>query len=152
MNYKTVLQICALALIAAAGVSTDFLARIYPPTSFGVAMAADEPKRVDFTQPFMDEDKPVINDFDCPPDRTTGARPCETPLTLGEMAYRALRAPEQGLSFEDGIKRDDLSRAVRKATDWPLLPADRDIIKKALARVFPSPALIGPAAKMLEGK
>lgn len=118
----------------------------------GPVLAADEPRKIDFTQPFTDDGKPVVDDASCPADRVTGTRACETPLTLGEMAYRALRAPEQGLTFDEGVKRDDLSHAIRKATEWPLLPADRDTIKKALARVFPSPALIGPAAKMLDGK
>lgn len=120
--------------------------------SLAIPALADEPKRVDFTQPFIDEGKPVIDESACPMDKTSGSRSCETPLTLGEMVYRALRAPEQNLSFDEAVKRDDLSHAVRRAADWPLLPADRESIKKALARAFPSPALIGPAAKMLEGK
>lgn len=115
------------------------------------AFAADETRKVDFTQPFMDEGELVIDDSKCPP-ASNGSRACSTPLTLGEMVYRALRAPEQGLTFEEGVKREDLARAVRKSSDWPLLSTDRDTIKKSLARVFPSPALIGPAAKMLEGK
>jgi hypothetical protein len=116
------------------------------------AFAGDEPKHIDFTQPFVDEGKPIIDDIACPLDRAANTRPCETPFTLGEATYRALRAPEQGISFDEATKRDDLSRAIRKATDWPLLAADRDLIKKVLAKVFPSPALLGPAGKMLAGE
>jgi hypothetical protein len=158
MTRKTILQLSALALIAGAGVSTDFLARIYPPSSFGAAFAADEPMKIDFTQTSEDGDgHRMIDEGACPRDKD-GNRACQTPLTLGEASYRSLRAidpPGPGHpspSADDLAHRDDLARAVRRATDYPLLDKDRELIKAQIARVYPSGALVGPAVKMLKGE
>lgn len=115
------------------------------------AAIAEEPKKVDFTQPLMDDTEPLVDDFACPRDKD-GSRTCQTPFTLGEIVFRALRAPEQGVTFEEGLKRDDLARAVRKSKDWPLLDADRDTIKRQVARVFASPVLMGIVNRMMSPK
>lgn len=116
------------------------------------AFAADEPKKIDFTQVLMSDDGPIVDDIACPPDRVTGVRPCDTPITLGETVYRALNAPERDMTWEEGLKRSDLARALRKKPDWPLLPADRELVKKQIARVFPFPMTIAAAARLLAGE
>jgi hypothetical protein len=108
---------------------------------------AEETRKVDFTQPIMSDGATVIDDMKCPVDKD-GKRPCETPITLGEFAFRSLRAPAK-VPLDELIERDDLANGVRRATDWPLLPKQRDLILRVMAENFPFPAVVAPAAKML---
>jgi hypothetical protein len=122
------------------------------------ALAADEPTKVDFTQIFEDGDGHLIIDEGACPRDNNGSRACQTALTLGEASFRSLRAidpPWPGHpspSADDLAHRDDLAHAVRRATDYPLLDKDRELIKSQIARVYPSAALVGPAVKMLKGE
>lgn len=110
-------------------------------------------KKINFTKSLYDDNAGVIIDeMVCPLDQKTNKHSCETPLTVGEICYRALRMPEQGITWTEGIKRDDLAQAIRKSSDFSLLPADKELIQKVLARAFPSPAMIGQVAKVLDGK
>jgi hypothetical protein len=110
------------------------------------ALAADEPRRIDFTQSLMDGDAPIVDDVQCP------NRSCSTPLTLGNAVYYSRRVPEQGLDFREAVRRDEVATRVREARDWPLLDADRAMIEKMLARLYPSPMFLGAAARILEPK
>jgi hypothetical protein len=109
---------------------------------------AEDAKKFDFTQPLVSDGQPMIDEVKCPSDKD-GKRPCETAVTLGELSFRALRAPVRGASIEDLIEREDLANGVRRATDWPLLQKQRDMILKAIAEGFPYPAIAAPAARML---
>jgi hypothetical protein len=152
------IHILGLIATAALAVATDALVRIYPPDA-GVAMAADEPKRIDFTQAIVDDGVPVIDEVSCPipVDKATGRptgdpRPCETPLTLGEAIYRAMRFPDRDVTWDEGMKRDDLARVVRRATDYPILSDQRKLIEKTIPKAYPSAAMVGIVSRMLDGK
>lgn len=111
---------------------------------------ADEVKKIDFTTPIVVDGKPVIDDFKCPP--VAGKRECETPMTVGELAYFALQKPQQGQSWADGIKRNDLARAVRTATDYPLLGEQLATIENAIGPIGVSNGVIGAVAAVIDPK
>jgi hypothetical protein len=116
------------------------------------ACAADQPAKIDFTQPLMDGDVPIVDDVLCPLDAATRKQTCQTPLTLGHAIFYSRRAPEQGIDWKEAVRRDELATRVSEAKDWPLLDGDRQLIEKMLARLFPSPMFLGAAAKVLEPK
>ena len=75
------------------------------------AFAADAPRKVDFTTPVVVDGTPQIDEFRCP--LKDGKRGCDTPFTVGELAYFSLERPAQNQSWSDAIKHDDLARAVQ---------------------------------------
>lgn len=115
-----------------------------------VALAADEPRRIDFTQFLYDDDTPFVDEGICPQDRVTGKRPCETPMTLGKAIYYALRMTDQGSSWQELAHRNELARGIRDSKDWPLTASDKDVIKRVLPRLFPSPPLIAAVGKLID--
>lgn len=118
----------------------------------GVVIAAEAPRTIDFTATLVDGEAPFIDEGLCPPDRASGERTCKTPMTLGRAVYYALRMPERDLTWADAERRNDLANGIRDSKEWPLLPADKELIKKVLPKMFPSPALIGAAARLLDPK
>lgn len=116
------------------------------------AAFADESslKKIDFTTPIVVDGKPVIDDFKCPP--VAGKRECETPMTVGELAYYALQKPQPNQSWADGIKRNDLARAVRTATDYPLLGEQLATIENAIGPLGVSNGVIGAVAAVIDPK
>lgn len=142
MYYGSIVQritVCAIAVIVTL-------------TLIGAVIAADAPRTIDFTAPLTDSDVPFVDEGLCPPDRVSGERACKTPMTLGRAVYYALRMPERDLTWTDAERRNDLANGIRNAKEWPLLPADKELIKKVLPKMFPAPALIGAAAKLLDPK
>jgi hypothetical protein len=126
--------------------------------ALGSAAFAADVKRIDFTMPIVDDGVPVIDDVLCPLKKVadpqtgilTNSRDCDTPLTLGEVVYRALRFPDREITWDEGIKRDEIGLAVRRAKDWPLTDDQRKMIEKAVPKVYPTPALFGIMARMMK--
>lgn len=116
------------------------------------AIAADEPRRIDFTQQLIDADGATFPDDGlCPFDQAMGKRTCATTLTLGRAAFYALRMNDTNIGWDDAVRRDELARSIRDAKDWPLLSNDKDLIRKLMPRLWP-PAIIGAANRQLEGR
>lgn len=118
------------------------------------SLAFAEPRKVDFTAPIVIDGKPLIDDFKCPipidkDGKPTGPRPCETPASVGEMAYFALERPTPGQHWEDAIKRDDLARAIRNAKDFPLLDDQRTMIETAMGPLW-SPRILGEVKAIID--
>lgn len=122
--------------------------------SVSLAIATEVPRTIDFTSVLTDGNTPFVDEGLCPLDHTKpfGERPCNTPMTLGRAIYYALRMPELNLSWDEAARRNDLANAIRDAEKWPLLPVDKELIKKVLPKMFPAPALIGAAARLLDPK
>lgn len=113
-------------------------------------LLADDTRKIDFTTPIVVDGTPVINDNKCPlPTDKPGPRPCDTPFTLGELAYIALERPVQNQTWADGLKRDDLARGIRNAKDWPLLKDQSDMIEAAMGPLY-APPILGAAAAILD--
>lgn len=112
---------------------------------------ADEVKKVDFTTPIVVDGKPVINDFKCPP-KPDGKRDCETPLTVGELAYYALQKPQPNQSWADGLKHNDLAHAIREAKDYPLLNEQLAMIENAIGPMGVPNGVIGAVAAVIDPK
>ena len=112
------------------------------------AIAADAPRHVDFTTPIVVDGKPQIDEFKCPLDKV-GKRDCDTPFTVGELAYFSLERPQQNQSWSDAIKHDDLARAVRAAKDFPLLDDQKIMIENAMGPLW-SPAVLGFVKTVIE--
>jgi hypothetical protein len=110
------------------------------------AFAADAHK-VDFTTPVVVDGKPQIDEFKCP--LKDGKRECETPFTVGELAYFSLERPVQNQSWSDAIKHDDLARAVRTAKDFPLLDDQKIMIENAMGPLW-SPSVLGFVKTVIE--
>ena len=117
-----------------------------------------ETKHVKFTTPVVIDDQPVINDIKCPLLASTPPalphRDCQTPFTVGEMAYFSLERspPGQGAaqqSWTDAIKHDDLARAIRNADDFPLLDDQRISIESAMAPLW-SPSILGFVSRVID--
>ena len=111
-----------------------------------VAQAADD-KKVDFTVVLTDDGQNIPDPVQC----NAKPAPCVAYLTLGGAAYYALRSPEPGLSWDENIRRADLAAAVRDSKSYSVLPADLDLIRKQMAKIY-GPGLIHAAAKALEAK
>jgi hypothetical protein len=114
------------------------------------ALAADEGHKIDFTVA-LDTEEPTVDPGLCPLDTATSKRPCETPLTLGRAIYYSLRINDQGITFDESVRRDELARKVRDAKDLTLFTSDLDLIKRQLPKVWP-PAVVGAAARLLAAK
>lgn len=123
------------------------------------AFAADEPRKIDFTQVIMDDDGcPISDNEKLTPVRTSAtlAKPeCPRPekmtppdLTLGMAAYHALVMGEPNLSWEENTRRRDLGKSIRFSKEWPLLPSDLELIKKAMVKLW-GPEVIGAANDLL---
>lgn len=119
------------------------------------AALADDVKKIDFTTPIVIDGVTMVNDFKCPP-KSDGKRECETPMTVGELAFWALEKPPPGQTWTDGTGRDDLARAVRNATDFPLLGNQRSWIENAVAALCAqfnlSNAVLSAVAAVIEPK
>lgn len=115
------------------------------------ALASDDVKKIDFTTPIVVDGKPVIDDFKCPlkPDNK---RDCETPMTVGELAYFALQKPQQNQSWTDGVKRNDLAHLIREAKDFPLSGDQLATIENAIGPVGVSNGVIGAVAAVIDPK
>lgn len=119
---------------------------------------ADETKKIDFTTPIVVDGKPVVDEFHCPvPVDKTGKptgepRPCETPMTVGELAYFALQKAQPNQSWADGIKRNDLAHLVRTATDFPLSGDQMATIENAIAPLGVSNGVLGAVAAVIDPK
>ncbi len=115
--------------------------------STAYSFAADPPRKIDFTTPVVVDGKPQIDEFKCP--LKDGKRECETPFTVGELAYFSLERPAQNQSWSDAIKRDDLARAVRTAKEFPLLDDQKIMIENAMGPLW-SPATLGFVKTVIE--
>jgi hypothetical protein len=111
------------------------------------AASAADVKSIKFTTPIVIDGIPSINEIKCPVIPATGKRDCQTPFTVGELAYMSLEKPQDRgqtpLSWTDAIKHDDLARAVRNAEAFPLLEDQRIMIESALASAGFSNAVLG---------
>lgn len=108
--------------------------------SASVSVFAAEPRKVDFTTVVVIDGKPMVDDFKCP--EKAGKRDCETPFTVGELAYLSLERPVQNQSWTDAIKHDDLARAVRNAKDFTLLEDQKISIEAAMGPLW-APSVLG---------
>lgn len=119
--------------------------------SISIAASAEETKKIDFTTAIVVDGKPVVDDFKCPlkPD---GKRDCETPMTVGELAYFALQKPQQNQSWTDGVKRNDLAHLVRDAKDFPLSGDQLATIENAIGPLGVSNGVIGAVAAVIDPK
>lgn len=111
------------------------------------AQAVETARRVDFTTPVVVDGQLQIDEFKCP--LKDGKRACDTPFTVGELAYFSLERPAQNQSWADAIKRDDLARAVRAAKDFPLLDDQKTMIEAAMGPLW-SPAILGFVKTVIE--
>ncbi len=109
--------------------------------------AAGAPRKVDFTTPVVIDGKPQVDEFKCP--LKDGKRDCDTPFTVGELAYFSLERPVQNQSWAEAIKRDDLAHAVRVAKDFPLLDDQKIMIENAMGPMW-SPAILGFIKTVIE--
>lgn len=110
----------------------------------GPALAEMVGKSVNFTVILTDEGEPMLDPVAC----ANKATPCDAKLTLGSIAFYALRVPEQNLSWDENLRRAELAAAVRNAKDYALLTSDADLIKKQVARSF-GPAVVLAVARAL---
>lgn len=128
---------CAIGALAWLGYAEN-LSPVIP------AYGAESAKTIDFTVDLADNDgKPIVDPFKCPNNA------CDTPLTLGDAAYYGLTMPERGITFDDGIRRNDLAVHVRQNKEWPLQPGERELIKKTLPNALPWPAVLGAVNREL---
>jgi hypothetical protein len=115
--------------------------------------ASAEMKHVKFTTPVIIDGQPVVDEVKCPIIPTTGKRECQTPFTVGEMAYLSLERPPAGgvaqQSWTDAIKHDELAHAVRNADDFPLLDDQRISIEAAMAPLW-SPLILGFVNRVID--
>lgn len=112
-----------------------------------VALAADAPKRIDFTQVITDQDdKPIVDCLKLKDDRSGCAD--EKTLTLGWVSMQALNLAEQGISYSDSLKRGTLALRVVKAADAELSEEEITLIKTQLAKRY-SPLVVARAVPML---
>lgn len=110
-----------------------------------------EAKHVKFTTDVVIDGQPFINEVKCP--LVDGKRACQTPFTVGELAYMSLeRSPVPGMapqSWTDAIKRDDLAHAIRNADDFLLLDDQRTSIETAMAPIW-SPSVLGFVSNVID--
>lgn len=113
--------------------------------------AIADAKHVKFTTEIVIDGQPVVNEVKCP--SADGKRTCQTPFTVGELAYMSLeRPPAPGMapqSWADAIKRDDLAHAIRNADDFLLLDDQRTSIEAAMAPIW-NPAVLGFVARVID--
>ena len=115
-----------------------------------ISASADDVKKIDFMTPVIVDGTPIIDDFKCP--LVDGKRKCETPFTVGEVVFWSLQRPAQGQTWAIAVKRNDLSRAVRTAKDFPLLPDQLATIEDAIGSLQWSPATVGAIAAVIDPK
>lgn len=132
------------------------LAVAFFSTVAATAVLADDAKKIDFTTPIVVDGVTIVNDFKCPAKALDSKRDCETPMTVGELAFWSLERPQPNQSWADGVRRDDLAHSVRTAIDFPLLGEQRAMIENAVAslcaQVNLSNGVLSAVAAVLEPK
>lgn len=121
------------------------------------ALADDAPRKIDFTTPLVVDGVTVIDDVKCPavvppgsPPGTPAKPSCTTPVTIGDVIYRALtQRIVQGQPWLESKKWNDIARIVHHAKDYPLTDDQKTTIQTALAGVS-SPGLIGAVADLID--
>lgn len=119
------------------------------------AVAVADDRKIDFTRPIVIDGNPLADDVKCPMPKDSngniirdGKRPCDDLATFGGLLYFVLEAPTRDQTWTDGVKRDDLARGIRNATDWSITADQIDMIKKAAGPAL-SPQVLGALSKLL---
>jgi len=142
---------------------TALIATIVASSVAAFAARADEIRKIDFTSPIVVDGKPVIDDILCPVSvdqndkpikdaKGETSRPCETPYTVGAVAFYSLRTFAQGQDWQSAIRRYDLGVVVRHAEDYPATRDQLDTIEKAMGPNWTPSILAAARAIMDPGK
>jgi hypothetical protein len=101
------------------------------------AFAADEPRKINFTEVLTDQDGFVMTECaDIPAPKSEDVCKVHRPITLGMLAMRALAAPEQGIAADESLKRGQLAISVYKSEGAQLTVEEIALIKKQIAKFF----------------
>lgn len=107
-----------------------------------VAIAADDPRKINFTTILLDQDNaPITECIDSPAPKDFADCKSKQPVTLGVISMRALVAGEQGLAQDESLKRGQLALSVYKANAVQLPAEDIALIKKQIAKNY-SPLMV----------
>jgi hypothetical protein len=115
------------------------------------AIAADAPRKIDFTTVLMDQDNEPMQECLDPQSAQASDQACKSkrPVTLGALAMRALAAPEQGLAAEESLKRGQLALMVYRSPGAELTAEEVSTIKKQMAKFY-SPLVVARAFPILD--
>ena len=134
MKLRTVLQISTLAIAALGALSFDIAVKLFPPLSTAV-LAAEEPRKIDFTQHVLDEHGDPVR---------SGEAKDAAPMTLGALVAIALFRDEPAPQGQAGDPIKKAKRALLAlrlqgsgATDEALTSDEITEIKHAISVFAP---------------
>jgi hypothetical protein len=115
------------------------------------AVAADNPRKIDFTTVLLDADEAPIQECTDPVSLLPTDPACKSKrtITLGLVAERALVAPEQGLSPEDSLSRGVLALRVLHDNGAVLKVDELALIKKRIAAIY-GPLIVARSFPLLD--
>lgn len=116
------------------------------------AMAADQPRKIDFSVVLTDQDDKLLNVCITPGIAVDAdSKDCteKRPMTLGFVASRALNAGEPNMDLGESIRRGQLAINVAHSSGAELTVEEIALIKKRIAAVW-SPIVTARAAAILD--